>query len=389
MPAGLRVSGSGSRGLAKRSLKLYARDRYGSADSGWVMADGTRCDELMLRADASPHAFLSNLLMEDLVDRAYLELTQQPSQPRMVLVNGKPWGLYRAMPPKDAQWLRQRAGAEAVDVLEGPSFNALSGNDDHFRRALDLLERQAPLDSLQIYWEVESLVDLACIDLYTGRADHELNVRCYRPRQAGGRWRWVLFDLDLWTLPDEPTVPRMLSGDVHAAPFLPLLLRHPQLEPLVSARLSSLLATTFHPAVAGVALDSLYLQYRPALEADHDRWRSELNNPAPLESRDRLNTHLRERPMPLLEQLAKATGRRLEEFQIDVPSTLEGEVRLNGLPLPEGRHRITWLSGVPATVELIPRPGHVVDQPRGGERMVLSDPGRAGKLRPRFRYAGL
>ncbi len=389
MPAGLRVSGSGSRGLAKRSLKLYARDRYGSADSGWVMADGTRCDELMLRADASPHAFLSNLLMEDLVDRAHLELTQQPSQPRMVLVNGKPWGLYRAMPPKDAQWLRQRAGAEAVDVLEGASFNALSGNDDHFRRALDLLERQAPLDSLQIYWEVESLVDLACIDMYTGRADHELNVRCYRPRQAGGRWRWVLFDLDLWTLPDEPTVPRMLSGDVHAAPFLPLLLRHPQLEPLVSARLSSLLATTFHPAVAGVALDSLYLQYRPALEADHDRWRSELNNPAPLESRDRLNTHLRERPMPLLEQMARATGRRLEEFQIDVPSTLEGEVRLNGLPLPEGRHRITWLSGVPATVELIPRPGHVVDQPRGGERMVLSDPGRAGKLRPRFRYAGL
>ncbi len=389
MQAGLRVSGSGSRGLAKRSLKLYARDRHGSADSAWTMGDGTRCDELMLRADGGPHAFLCNVLMEVLVYRARLELTQQPSQPRMLLLNGRPWGLYRAMPPKDAQWLRQRSGAEAVDVLAGPSFSALSGNDDHFKRALDLLEQQAPLDSLQTYWDVASLVDLACVDLYTGRADHELNVRCYRPRQAEGRWRWVLFDLDLWTLPDEPTVPRMLSGDVHAAPFLPMLLRHPQLEPLVSARLSSLLATTFHPAVAGMVLDSLYHQHRPALEADHARWRSELNNPAPQESRDRLRTHLHQRPVALLEQLATATGRNLEEFQIDVPSTAEGEVRLNGLPLPEGRQRITWLSGIPATVELIPRPGHVVDQPRGGERMVLSDPSRGERLRPRFRYAGL
>lgn len=391
MPAGMRISGSGSRGLAKRSFKLYARDRYGSADSAWTMPDGSRCDELMLRADASPHAFLANQLMEVLVQRGQLALTMQPDRSLMVLLNGKPWGLYRAMPPKDAQWLRQQAGAEAVDVLEGPSFSALSGNDAHFRRALELLQGQAPLDSLDTYLDVASLLDLASVDLFTGRADHELNVRCYRPRETNGRWRWVLFDLDLWTPPTERTVARMLSSDALAAPFLPLLMGHVQLQPLLLARVSTLLATTFHPTATAAALDSLYQLHRTELEADHTRWRTELNNPPPEASLTHLHAHLTQRPAALLQQLASASGRRLEYLQFDVPSAQEGAVLLNGTALPEGRQRVAWFSGVPATLELAPNPGYIVERPLGveaGQRLVLNDATDAGKLRLRFRYAG-
>ncbi|MEZ4757348.1 MAG: CotH kinase family protein [Flavobacteriales bacterium] len=391
MPAGLRVSGSGSRGLAKRSFKLYARDRHGSPDSAWTMADGSRCDELMLRADASPHAFLANQLMDVLVQRGQLALTMQPARSQMVLLNGKPWGLYRAMPPKDAQWLRQRAGAEAVDVLEGPSFSALNGNDAHFQHALELLQRQAPLDSLGSYLDVTSLLDLASVDLFTGRADHELNVRCYRPRQAGGRWRWVLFDLDLWAPPTEPSVMRMLGGDPLAAPFLPLLLKHPQLQPMLLARVSTLLATIFHPTVAARALDSLYQQHRTQLEADHARWRTDLDNPPPQASLAHLHTHLSLRPAALMQQLASASGRQLEHLQIEVPSAKEGAVLLNGVALPEGRQRIAWFKGVPATLVLMPNPGYVVERPLGaeaGQRLVLNDAEDVGKLRLRFRFAG-
>lgn len=390
MPAGIRVSGSGSRSLAKRSLKLHARDRHGSADSAWTHADGSRCDELMLRADASPHAFLSNLLMEVLVDRSDLALAQQPSQACMVLLNGEPWGLYRSMPPKDAQWLRQQAGAEAVDVLEGPSFTALSGDDTHFRHALAQLGRQAPLDSLRASLDVESLIDLACVDLFTGRADHELNVRCYRPRQPGGRWRWVLFDLDLWTPHGEPGVARMMGGDPLATPFLPLLMQHQEIQPLLLGRISTLLATTFHPASTGRSLDSLYKRHRKVLEQDHMRWRNELNRPAPADSHVHLRNHLVHRPAALMQQLATASGRKLEQVSLDVPSEHEGRVLLNGRQLPPGNQRIAWLSGVPAVLELIPNEGYTVEPERGAdrtERQVLADLAQAARLRLRFRSA--
>jgi hypothetical protein len=388
MAAGMRVSGSGSRSLAKRSLKLHARDRHGSADSAWTHADGSRCDELMLRADASPHAFLSNLLMEVLVERSDLALEQQPSQACRVLLNGQPWGLYRMMPPKDAQWLQQRSGADAVDVLEGPSFTALSGDDAHFRHALEQLERRAPLDSLNAILDVGSLIDLACVDLFTGRADHDLNVRCYRPRQPGGRWRWVLFDLDLWSPHDEPVLTRMMGGDPHAAPFLPLLMQHPELQPLLLGRISTLLATTFRPAEACRTLDSLFHHHRNGLEEDHARWLNEVNRPAPAISVEHLRAHLVHRPASLMQQLAAVSGRRLERVTLDVPSEHEGRLLLNGRQLPPGNQHVAWLSGVPAVLELIPDPGYIVDTQREASaavRMDLEDLVQARRSRLRFR----
>ncbi|MBK8340839.1 MAG: CotH kinase family protein [Flavobacteriales bacterium] len=75
-----------------------------------------------------------------------------------------------------------------------------------------MLERGAPLDSIAMMIDVESLIELACFDLWTGRADADLNMRCYRPAQPGGRWRWVLYDMDLWAPPEDPSVERLCDG---------------------------------------------------------------------------------------------------------------------------------------------------------------------------------
>jgi len=103
VPVGARISGSGSRGLAKRSFKLYARKGLGSPGEGLPFPDGTRFREGILRADASPHAFLRNLLLETLVLRHGLEVDVQPSTPVPLHLNGRYWGLYRWMPAKDAK----------------------------------------------------------------------------------------------------------------------------------------------------------------------------------------------------------------------------------------------------------------------------------------------
>ncbi|MBK8530812.1 MAG: CotH kinase family protein [Flavobacteriales bacterium] len=141
---------------------------------------------------------MRNRFMELLVKNNGLNVDVQPSLPMPLYLNGAYWGLYRWMPPKDAQWLERISGSQAVDVLEGPAGVVRSGSDAHFAPAMDLLFAGAPLDSMAQRIDVANLIDLACLDLYTGRADHDLNVRCYRPRQADGRWRWVLFDMDLW-----------------------------------------------------------------------------------------------------------------------------------------------------------------------------------------------
>lgn len=341
--ASVRISGSGSRGLRKRSFRLSARGELFS------FADGLPSDEAALRADATPHAFLRNTTLEALVHRYGLHVAMQPSTPLPLYLNGKPWGLYRWMPAKDDAWLAALAGAEALDVLEGPAFNTVSGSSKHFLRAQELLVRGAPLDSITSAIDVSSLIDLACIDLWTGRADHELNVRCYRPRQPGGRWRWVLFDMDLWAPPNENSAQRMSLAAAPETPFVPQLLAHADLQEMLLARITALQATAF--AQAADVADSIHTAHRDALLADHRRWELELSHPHPDSSLAMMKAFAAARPDHLFNHLARATGRKLRTVRIEAPTAELGTILLEGLPLAPGHHEVLCLSGVPLALE--------------------------------------
>lgn len=353
---GARLFGSGSRGLGKRSFKLYARDRYDSPGDGFAFTDGTQVREGILRADASPHAFLRNKVMEQLVQRFGLQVLVQPSVAKPLYLNGAYWGLYRWMPGKDEEWLKQRSEAEAIDVLEGPASTERSGKDDHFLKARDLLLRGAPIDSINALIDTRSLIDLACIDLWTGRADHELNVRCYRPRERDGKWRWVLFDMDLWAPPNENSVQRMSLAVLPETPFVPQLLAHTELQQRLLARITALQATAFSqiPSIA----DSLYRGHAADLLADYKRWDLQLDMPAPDASLAEVKGFATQRPAHLFAHLAKHTGRRLRETVIEAPRADQGVLLIDGLALPPGKHMLRCFEGVPIQFELRAAPGH-------------------------------
>ncbi len=385
---GIRIAGSGSRGLAKRSYKLYARSRYDSPDKGIPFPDGSYHDEAMLRADASPHAFLRNRLMEILVTRHGLHVDVQPSTPVTLYLNGRYRGLYRLMPPKDAQWLRRISGAGSVDVVEGPASNTLSGRGADHRSALELLVNGAPLEELGTRIDMSSLIDLAALDLYMGRADHDLNVRAHRPRETGGLWRWVLFDMDLWAPAAENSVERMCSATVPETPFVPQLLAHPELRPLLLARITALQAAVFAPAQVRRIADSLYHAHEDALLADHRRWELELGNPHPVESSKAMDAFLNERPAHLMRHLARKSGHPLRSVRIDVPPADQARILIEGLELAPGRHEVRCFAGVPVRMEAIPAVGHEFAGWKGADdagRVFTMDAGRTSLLRAMFR----
>ncbi|MBK8500058.1 MAG: CotH kinase family protein [Flavobacteriales bacterium] len=344
MDVGVRISGSGSRGARKRSFKLYARD------GSFPFADSTHVDEGLLRADAGAHSFLRNTTLEELVRRYDLHLAMQPSRAVPLYLNAAYWGLYRWMPAKDGDWLKQVSGAEAVDLLEGPAAVALNGNNNHFLRAQELLLHGAPLDSTEALFDVQSLIDLACIDLWTGRADHDLNVRCYRPRQAGGRWRWVLFDMDLWAPAEENSAQRMALAAAPETPFIPQLLAHADLQERLLARIIALQAAVF--SKAGDVADSIHRAHEPELLADFRRWELELDLPHPDSSLAALQAFTLARPQHLFTYLARLTGRKLRTVTVEAPTAEHGQLLIDGLPLSPGKHEVRCFSGVALEVEV-------------------------------------
>lgn len=310
MAAGIRISGSGSRGLAKKSFKLYAREAYDSPAEGFCFPDALACQEAMLRADATPHAFLRNLLIETLVRQHGLAVEVQPSSAWPLYLNGSYWGQYRWMPPKDAQWLKGIAGVVEVDVVEGPARRPLAGDSTGLHKALGWLAEQGPVDSIDAVIDTRSLIDLACLDLFTGRADHDLNVRLWRPRHndTPGRWRWVVFDMDLWAPVDDASLHRIATADTGSAPHLAELLAHPVLRDRLHQRALELATTAFGPEYLQQLADSLYTAHAAGITFDHERWHQEMDTPHPLTVREELLRFVSARTAHFLAQIGKATS---------------------------------------------------------------------------------
>lgn len=349
----LRLSGSGSRSLPKRSFNLSTSD----GEPHLPLPGATTWRNVVLRADATPHALLRNLFAEVAVHRAGDRLEVQPGVPVPLTLNGEPQGAYRLLPAKNEDFLLTRAEAEHLDIVEGPEGRVVKGDRAPYDRALDLLARRAPLDSLQAAIDVESLVELACFDLWTGRADHDLNMRCWRPAQPGGRWRWVLYDMDLWAPPDDPSVDRIAEAPLPAAPYLSALLDHPELRPLLLARLATLAATVLEPRSAAALADSLYAAHADLMRTDHALWHERMVMPSAEESHADLRGHALQRSRHVLRDLARHAGADLHQVMLHAPEAREGRLLLDGIPLAPGAHGVTGFAGAPLRVEALPARG--------------------------------
>ncbi|MBP6390014.1 MAG: CotH kinase family protein [Flavobacteriales bacterium] len=389
-PVALRVSGSGSRSFAKRSFNVSGSATLGSRGQ-LRLPDSTPWNNLVLRADATPHAMLHNLLATELVHRAGDRLAVQPGTAVPLYLNGAYWGAYRAMPAKNEELLCKLSGAEKLDIVEGAEGRIVRGGRTHYEHAMALLERAAPLDSLAALIDVESLIELACFDLWTGRADADLNMRCYRPAQPGGRWRWVLYDMDLWAPPDDPSVERLCDGHFPSAPYLPQLLGHPELRPLLLARLSTLLATVFSEAQALPLADSLYRAHAVLLMSDHQRWKDAMEVPLPEETQAVIKEHITRRAEFLLRDLARYVGIRATEIRITAPSAHEGSMVLEGIVLTPGKHVLRTFEHVPLRWRAVPAEGMEFAGWKGIDATLPEVSVRAGtanQVQPLFRAEG-
>src|SRR5690606_5447018 len=182
---------------------------------------------------------LRNSFMEEIARCSGNRVDVQPGLPLPLYLNGRYHGLYRAMPAKGKEWVRHLNGNQPVELIEGPAGEVVQGDDKHYRKLLDALLAGTALDTIAHMADLASLVELACFDLWTGRADHELNVRCWRPAQPGGRWRWVMYDMDQWAPPADRTLARMCGAAMPEAPYLPPLLADPGSRELLLARMAA------------------------------------------------------------------------------------------------------------------------------------------------------
>ena len=202
---GLRIHGGWTRHYYQKSLRLYARPRYGESTFHhrfFPDLELTEFRRLILRNTGNDWktAFMRDAVGHELTARMGFEF--QAWRPTVVYLNGQFWGIHNLRERIDGHYLSAHTGyhGSEIDLLQ---HTVKSGDMKHWQEvttlintwdALDPRERIARLEAMV---DLDNLMDYIILEVFLDNTDWPRNnVRQWRPRKADGRWRWIPYDLD-------------------------------------------------------------------------------------------------------------------------------------------------------------------------------------------------
>jgi len=225
---GVRIHGGTTRGAARKSLRIYARDEYGEDTLDYQFFQSRNVHtfkRLILRNSGNDHGntLFRDAMMQSLVEN--LALDKQAYQPVVLFVNGTYWGIHNARDRLDRYYLHYRHGvdAENLDIVRHQvnrssedilrfMMDFSEGNSEHYLQMMEYIKTNA-IEDPHVYQEVSTLMDISNFmdyqisQVFFGNTDWphnnlaiwRLRTEAYEkdaPYGHDGRWRWMLFDTD-------------------------------------------------------------------------------------------------------------------------------------------------------------------------------------------------
>lgn len=310
---GLRIHGRASRRFPQKSLRIYARDKYGQGNMYTDIFKNlpyNSYENLMLRTSGQDNnkTMLRDGLMQELVKD--LNVDVQAYEPTIVMINGEYWGIHNMRERLDAKYINNKYNVQQADVvlldayLEDATlqFEVKAGNKKskrHFEEVIEFtvlndmthddnvkfIETQIDLDSYLHY--VAYQVYYANTDSFSN--NHMLwrkNVDYMPDAPTGhdGRWKWILYDVDYGmgnyihsnqNYTGDPVDFNMFDfilADEERMDFFRNLIENEAVKTQFIETMLNLLETNFEPATVQLKINELAKTIRPEVEKSITRW---------------------------------------------------------------------------------------------------------------------
>ena len=295
--AGMKIHGDrGSRANPQKSLSIFARARYGVGKIHYpIFSETPVVDEfeaVILRGSGNDWnvTMFRDALMTTLARESGLDV--QAYRPAVVYMNGEFWGIHNIREKLNEHYLASHYGVDPdhLDLLEGNGA-AVTGDAADYLSLVKFISTNdmgnpSNFNSVRARMDIENFINYQVAEIYFGNTDWPGgNIKFWRPRTPGGRWRWLLYDTDFgfgrWdhspfshnTLefalePDGPEWPNPPWSTL----LLRTLLENQSFKRDFINRFADQMNTVFSPERVVDAIQTLQATLEPEMPAHFEKW---------------------------------------------------------------------------------------------------------------------
>lgn len=390
---GVRIHGGYTRAVANKSLRVYARNRYGDNTLSHRLFASKEIDKfktILLRNSGNDHnvTLFRDALIQRLV--ASLAIDQQASTPVVVFMNGEYWGVANIRDRLDKYYLETHydLDADSIDMLSvnmmNRGYEVNEGEGTHYDALMEYVTTQDVTDP-EVYEKVNTMMDVEnfilyqTIQIYSRNTDwpHN-NVDWWRARTAtyqpdapyghDGRWRWMLYDLDfgfgIWDNTAEhntleyATCTTGRTCMTWATGLFSTLLKNNDFRTATINRFADLMNSVFHADTVVAKIEEMRKIYAPLVAEHNNRWGG-LKSVSRWETCvDSMELFATTRKGYMVEHISDFFN--LEDtvqVTLAVASQGGGTVKVNTVTAPAPTWTGMYFAGVPLTIEAIAAPG--------------------------------
>ena len=384
----IRVHGGFSRSYPVKSLRLYAKNKYGVSHFEHAFFNELgheRFKRLLLRNSGNDYNFVMfrDGLIHELVRD--LNVETQAFQPTIVFINGEYWGIHNLRERIDDYYLERHFGVER-DGIDYLTLNneVEEGSNEHYLAMMEFIRSNdmtlgLNYDHVQTMMDVDNFIDYLIIQIFIGNSDWPANNIDYwreqvsfapdLPRGRDGRWRWILYDTDFGfglfnELPNrnslfyaaQPTNPSH-NNPLWSTELYRLLNTNPTFRDQFSNRFMDLLNTTFLPEHIKSKADSIQALIEPHIAMHIDRWKSPTELSKWQTELEYLHSYIQLRSnYTWLYLRSRYQLGPTYELTVNLPNVDEGQIQINSLTLQK-RDELwsgNYSSRKPVTITAIP-----------------------------------
>lgn len=203
--AGIKIFGQYSAMLPQKSFSIHARKRYGKKKIKYQLFPDLpyqKYKSFILRNSGSDYCntHFRDIMMTSLVKNFNFDV--QAYVPCIVFLNGKYWGIYHLREKINEHFLKQHynVSKDSVAILKHRGDVQQYGRINYnsmlkFIKKTNFNEKEQ-IDSLSKLMDIDNYLDYNIAQVYFNNIDAGGNIRYWRHRKKGAKWRWILFDTD-------------------------------------------------------------------------------------------------------------------------------------------------------------------------------------------------